>query len=95
MTLAQILILITVIAAMGAGAANTALYYLMLARINRALPSDGQRSYFIFWASAARQHQKLYPDSKLPTYMWICTALGFILFCMVLLEWKFFNHPIS
>ena len=93
MNIAQTFILITVFVDVVAGTMNTALYYLMIARINRILPRDGQISYFIFWLSAIREHRKLYPDSKLPTYMWICTALVVILFFMVILEWALFNHP--
>jgi hypothetical protein len=92
-TIAQTFILITVIVCVAAGSMNQVLYYLMIVRINRILPRDGQRSYFIFWLSAVREHRKLYPDSKLPTYMWICTALVVILFFMVILEWTLFNHP--
>jgi hypothetical protein len=95
MNIAQTFILITVIASLAAGAINYVLYYVMIARINRMLPRDGQRSYFIFWLSTIREHRKLFPDSKLPTYMWICTALVIILFFMVVLEWALFNHAAS
>lgn len=95
MTLAQTFILITVIVAVAVGSVNTALYYVILAQINRMLPSDRQRPYFIFWVSAARKHRQLYPDSGLPTYLWICTISVPILVGLVILEWALFNHPVS
>jgi amino acid transporter len=91
LTSAQWLILVTIFISISCSGVATALLHIMIARMNRRLPPDQQKSHFMRWYSVVREHRKLYPDSRLPNYMLIFSGLVVLCFVLVILEWKFLN----